>query len=122
MLCRREQWSKDETNRSFTSQYNCIVGFIVGVRTYFLFTEAGLFWLSVNIDLGIQILDGVPVQVVCRHAGDRLPEHSHGLHLQLQLVGARVQQVPRETAAAAARKYTCTLQSTCALFERLACF
>ena len=83
MLCRREQWSKDETNRSFTSQYNCIVGFIVGVCTYFLFTEAGLFWLSVNIDLGIQISDGVPVQVVRRHAGDRLPKHQHGLHLQL---------------------------------------
>lgn len=38
--------------------------------------------------------DGLPVQVVCCDAGHRLPEHLSGVHLQLQLVGPRVHQVP----------------------------
>ena len=39
--------------------------------------------------------DGLSLKVVRRDAGDRVSEHLPGVHLQLQLVGPRVHQVPR---------------------------
>jgi len=48
--------------------------------------------------------DGLSVEVVRRDARDSLSEHLPGVHLQLQLVGPRVHQVPRP--------HTCTSQGS----------
>ena len=47
--------------------------------------------------------DGLPVEVVRRDARGGVPEHPPGVHLQLQLVGARVHQVPRADPRPSAR-------------------
>ena len=56
--------------------------------------------------------DGLLVQMVCCHAGGRLPEHRPGLHLQLQLVGTGVHQVPRQNTLASQGKWGWVMMTT----------
>lgn len=51
-------------------------------------------WWWLGLYFWLMFPDGLPVEVVCGDARSCLPEHLPGLHLQLQLMGQRVHQVP----------------------------